>query len=83
MERKKLLPWRPKGSWLEASTGLLPWDLHLPSRRLQEGIQGRDQGALLGVKKRGFAGLGEVLKERRIPDLGIHIEGRRRVLLWI
>ena len=83
MEIKKVLPWRPKGSWIEASFGLHTWDLLLPSRSLQEGIQARDQGALLGVKKRGFAGLGEVLKERRIPDLGVHIEGRRRVLLWL
>ena len=81
MEIKKVLPWRPKGSWIEASTGLLSWDLLLPSRSLQERFQPRDQGALLGMLERGFAGWKEVFKRGRIPDLGVQSKGRRRVLL--
>ena len=81
MERKKLHSWHPKGSKKKASFGLLARDDLLPSRSLQEGIQPRDQGALLGVLEKGFAGWKEIFKRGRIPDLGVQSKKRRRVLL--
>ena len=80
MERKKPHSWRPKGSKKKASFGLLARDDLLPSRSLQEGFQPRDQGALLGVLKEGFAGWKEAFKSKRIPDLGVQSKGGRRVL---
>ena len=49
----------------------------------KEGFKKGSRESILGVEKRGFAGLGEVFEGRRISDLGVHIKKGRRVLLWL